>query len=505
MVDGALLSQANGRSERILFFQDLRGPDCQWSRVQFRLKKLVLRISFHSKMSDSPTIMIFVKRSAMDESTVSRLRTIKSLLLDRGIGPRALRIVDVSYEFEEQRRIELESNNRGQWPVIYANGIAVGQLDDLREWIRQGKIGTAVASKVYEAAADEKQELERALERALQDERQDDAELIQEEAEELDMRLTQIFNRMKLQKHLDQLQREKEQGDGAERVVAATSSDSIASSSASSSSSSFAADADDDVSSLSSPPQQFDRRFPMSDRLKTSDDDIVVPRRAERDGAEPQELQLGVISSALIPVEHAVTGISTVLSSASTYLGSYIWGAQQQREQQREQQQREDQQQQRRAEEQRLVEQQQPPIENDNDDDDDDDSSLSLSASSGSSASSVSASSSDDRIEKVEFLVIRVNWYYRRQHRLLRLGAKHYSRIDPESGDVRATYAYNTIAQITINSPISFTVVFLRNSFNANADTSDEFYECIEMEKLVSVLCYRSKTFADWKIPIDRL
>lgn len=53
----------------------------------------------------------------------------------------------------------------------------------------------------------------------------------------------------------------------------------------------------------------------------------------------------------------------------------------------------------------------------------------------------------------IEFTVIKTNWFYRAQMRVIRFGSKDFFyRIEPTTKEVRETIAYSNIASITITS-----------------------------------------------------
>jgi len=410
--------------------------------------------------SKKPYIM-YIRRADMSTrpEQMQRICEAKALLLDRGVSSESLGIIDVSYEFELSNRIQLETNGKGEWPIFYVNGLPIGSLAALKQRVACGSLEDALR-----ATTTEKQIIDKELERAIRLKRDREVAQLKEETEALEMRLTQIYDRMTLQKHHDQLKEEDEKHRK------------FASSSAASTTTTSSHNDDNQRQSYStpeffSPPDPPPRNHVTSDYSTDDDDDDFVQVQVSPDlkeggacldeGQTPETLSLGMISSALIPVEHAVQAVS----SLGSMVGSYIWQTS-------------------------------------------DDTKNEISSSSTSSTTSTTSTSStptnlssnSSQLQKsIDFQVIRTNWYYRRQIRILRFGATSYFRIDPSNNQVKEEFPYVNIAQVKIQSPTSFVIVFLNNSFSEGHSPS-EYYECLQMQELLDLLKTRSERNCHWQI-----
>jgi hypothetical protein len=82
----------------------------------------------------------------------------------------------------------------------------------------------------------------------------------------------------------------------------------------------------------------------------------------------------------------------------------------------------------------------------------------------------------------VDFPVMRTNWYWRHQKRVIRLSPTEMKRIDPDTGIVKETLALCDITNVTLNA--THVVLQFKNHVA-------EFFECVDAAEFVSVLMSR--------------
>ena len=360
-----------------------------------------------------------------------------------------MEIVDITYDYTlmESLSAGLAPGQALEWPIFMRDGHVIGGVRELESWIIQGHVGDLSMSSQLRAVGLEKQLMENELSRALQANSTLEACALQHEAEALDLRLTQIWERMKFQEELREISSSSLDCHSSPDPPASLSPlPSFPSSFLSNSSPTLPSpppSAPSPSQDPSAPNPSVDLRMPLtvsppSPLRREREEEAHAPLRAQAD-----DIPLGFISSAIIPVESAVSTIGGALGSLSSMVSSYIWAAP---------------------------------------------------AQSGSPQIARPIPTSE-ACPAVDFKVVKINWYNRRQYRTLRFFSHSYSRIDPDTGDVRGICPYENIREIEILTPTK--CVFKSH----DPRTADEWYESSNMRAMISLLDQRALSACSIRIP----
>ncbi|MDP2435755.1 MAG: hypothetical protein Q8P67_08435 [archaeon] len=393
-----------------------------------------------------PRLQMLIRRACLDAEIMLRIRSAKHLLLKAGISQHDMEIIDITYDYALTESLSngLSPGQQLEWPLFMTDGRLIGGVRELEAWIIQGHLGDLSMRSQLRAVGLEKELMETELSRALQQNSTLEASALQHETEALELRLTQIWERMRFQDAL--------------REISSESFDCRSESSPSSSPAASPAHLNDSSQSLPSPPYyplsppppegpqpmpSFDERFQTSmppSPLRSFSPDDEHPAVA---APQADELPLGLISSAILPIDSVASSIGGALGSLSSYVGSYIWANPE-------------------APVPQLVRQ----------------------------------LPSSDSCPPIDFKVVKTNWYNRRQYRTLRFYSHSYSRIDPTTGSVKGVNAYENFKEIDIRSAIACIFKF------HDSRVPDEWYECTSLKQMIQLLEDRALAACNMPIPI---
>jgi glutaredoxin len=88
--------------------------------------------------------------------------------------------------------------------------------------------------------------------------------------------------------------------------------------------------------------------------------------------------------------------------------------------------------------------------------------------------------------EAVEYTVLRTNWYWRQQVRILRLEKDSFSRLLPKSNSTRGQFRYSEIEKLTKYTQNNFFTITFK-------DKTEEYYESPKMDEIVDEIAKRAK------------
>ncbi|KAH3757205.1 hypothetical protein Pelo_11026 [Pelomyxa schiedti] len=94
----------------------------------------------------------------------------------------------------------------------------------------------------------------------------------------------------------------------------------------------------------------------------------------------------------------------------------------------------------------------------------------------------------------VDFVVLRTNWYWRHQKRIFRLSLDNFFRLDPESFEVRETFNYREVEQITISDERHVVIKFVGNRHYP------EYIETPQASEMASLIIERAGPGATIKL-----
>eukprot|EP00029_Vermamoeba_vermiformis_P007738 TRINITY_DN3432_c0_g1_i1.p1 TRINITY_DN3432_c0_g1~~TRINITY_DN3432_c0_g1_i1.p1 ORF type:complete len:453 (-),score=95.86 TRINITY_DN3432_c0_g1_i1:27-1385(-) len=88
--------------------------------------------------------------------------------------------------------------------------------------------------------------------------------------------------------------------------------------------------------------------------------------------------------------------------------------------------------------------------------------------------------------EAVEYTVLRTNWYWRQQVRILKLEKDSFSRLLPKSNSTRGQFRYSEIEKLTKYTQNNFFTITFK-------DKTEEYYESPKMDEIVDEITKRAK------------